>query len=223
MKKVKVAPILTIVIVLGLVILLTLIFSSFSSKEEQKKDGIVFFHKEKIVTSKDGKKTIKSNITYHNGKSSGGDMYYSYNINLDPFPSKTVEQEVKEYINKELDAFSRNASVDNEPESEFFVKNDIEIIGTATSSPSINSYILEIYEYTGGAHGSNDYAVFNYDRKSGKKLTLDDILALNDALKKLHNIAGEQLSAKGIEYDEVGIAPKKENWSKVNFRVDSNS
>ncbi len=210
MKKVKIAPVLSIV--LGIIILITLIVSSYSKRKDAKQNNIVFIHKEKMVTSENGKEIIQSSVEYHNGESSGGNAYYSYHIDLAPFPTEKMEQEVKEYINRELFEFSKNASIDNEPGSEFFVKNDIEIIGTATSSPTINSYVLEMYEYTGGAHGSHIYAVFNYDKKTGKKLTLDDILTSPDALNTLHDIAAEQLSKKGIDYDDAGIAPKKENW-----------
>ncbi len=212
MKKVKIAPVLSIVIILGIIILITLVISSYRKKEDVQQDNTIFIHKKKVITSKNGKETIQSSIEYHNGTSSGGNAYYSYHIELAPFPTKEIEREVKEYINKELSAFSKNASIDNEPDSEFFVKNDIEIVGTTTSSPTTNSYVLEMYEYTGGAHGSHSYAVFNYDKKTGKKLTLDDILASPNVLNTLHDIAARQLSEKGIDYDEVGIAPEKKNW-----------
>jgi len=45
----------------------------------------------------------------------------------------------------------------------------------ATSTKTV-SYIIEVYEFTGGAHGNTDVATFTYD-KSGKLVTLDDFFA----------------------------------------------
>ncbi len=213
MKKVKVAPTLFVVITLGLIVLLALILSEKATIPQKTQDEeFLFVQKEKIIRSVNGKKSIQSKIEYREGSSSGGNAYYSYHIELNPFPTKEMEQEVKAYIAKELNTFSKNASINNDPESEFFIKNDIEIVGTPSYSHTINSYILEIYEYTGGAHGNYNYVVFNYSKENGKKLTLNDILSSPDALNTLHDIAAKQLSAKGIEYDEQGIAPKEENW-----------
>ena len=155
---------------------------------------------------------VNSNIPYYNGKSSGGNAYYTYTVELEKFPSEKMEKEVKEYIDKELDMFAKDASIDNDPDSEFFVKNDIEIIGTAKSSPKINSYILEMYKYTGGAHGNHEYKVFNHDKKTGKKLSLNDILVSNDSLKKLSALADDEFSKRNIGYQKEGASPREENW-----------
>lgn len=101
------------------------------------------------------------------------------------------------------------------------MKGETENIGTVSfpwsldldykqyESETIVSYVVQGYEYTGGAHGNATVKSFNYDKKTGKLLSVLDVLSGKDSLEALSEIAKETLM---VEYEE-GLSPEEENWS----------
>lgn len=76
-------------------------------------------------------------------------------------------------------------------------------------SESIVSYVVQGYEYTGGAHGNVIVKSFNYSKDNGKLLGLDDIISDIDSLQEFSELAQQELT---VEYQE-GISAHEENWS----------
>jgi len=155
---------------------------------------------------------VQSDVPYYNGKYSGGNAYYMAKIQLSDFGSQKAEEDIKKYTDMKLDKFAKDASTDNDPDSKSFRQWEMKINVKHTESKKIDSYLLESYEYTGGAHGNHFFKSFNYDKKTGQLLTLDDILSSKDALKELSKIADKYFLTKKISYEKSGAAPKEENW-----------
>lgn len=78
-----------------------------------------------------------------------------------------------------------------------------------------------VYEFTGGAHGNTSLKTFNFDRKTGKDLTLTEIFPQKDALKQIAKISEKTftklLKAKKLGSDlnwvKEGTRPVVENYS----------
>jgi len=95
------------------------------------------------------------------------------------------------------------------------------------------SFVINIYAFSGGAHGLNGVNAFNYDMVQKKELTINDFLDNSTkALQKLSQIAAEQVSAQlqssGIEIDDVitqmiqqGTHPTWDNYQNFNFNYNS--
>lgn len=96
------------------------------------------------------------------------------------------------------------------------VRNDNEII----------SIVMNISEYTGGAHGQERILTFNYDVKKQQEITIDDFIKKDpDFLEKLSKMTrvtlldkfmkSADLSADQIDKEMLysGTTPEKENFS----------
>jgi len=95
------------------------------------------------------------------------------------------------------------------------------------------SFVINIYAFSGGAHGLNGVNAFNYDMVQKKELSINDFLDHStQALQKLSQIAAEQVSAQlqssGIEIDDVitqmiqqGTHPTWDNYQNFNFNCNS--
>ena len=207
-------------IIFGIAIILFLLFlgkklsQENTGTENKQSENISITHDdENIKTDGEVGWKVQSDIPYYNGKYSGGNAYYTAEIQLSDFGKQKAEEDIKKFIDQKLDKFAKDASIDNDPDSEFFQQWDMEINVQHTESKTIDSYLLESYEYTGGAHGNHFYKSFNYDKKTGKPLILDNILSSKDALKALSNIADKYFLMKKLPYEKSGAAPKEVNWS----------
>jgi hypothetical protein len=76
-------------------------------------------------------------------------------------------------------------------------------------SDTIISYVVQGYEYTGGAHGNSFVTSFNFDKKTGKKIGIEDIVANENTFKALSNMANKELV---VDYPE-GADAEPDNWS----------
>lgn len=91
-------------------------------------------------------------------------------------------------------------------------KYDFTVSTKVATSTNTVTYIIEVYSFTGGAHGGTEVGTFTYD-KEGKFVTLDsvlegDYLTTLSALsrKYFYDILGESSLKSGTE-------PKQENFS----------
>ncbi len=75
-------------------------------------------------------------------------------------------------------------------------------------SQAIVSYLVQGYEYTGGAHGNAVVQSFNYSKETGKLLGIEDIISDADSLDAFSLLAHKELT---VDYSE-GISGVPENW-----------
>jgi len=70
------------------------------------------------------------------------------------------------------------------------------------------SFVINIYYFSGGAHGLNEVYAFNYDIIQKKEITINDFLGNSpQALQELSQIATQQvnlqLQSNGVQIDDV--------------------
>ncbi len=86
------------------------------------------------------------------------------------FVAKVVE-EFRTQSNKDVPEMRKQFGQDN-PSSNYSINIDAKY----KKSSKTESIVLSIYTYTGGAHGTSSYKVFNTSNATGKELSLTDIL-----------------------------------------------
>lgn len=90
--------------------------------------------------------------------------------------------------------------------------------------PDYVSVELTLSEYTGGAHPITAFQGVVFDRKTGKRLTLDDILPLTG--KTLGEVSSSSAASLAAQLKEnylfpEGAAPTSENYSSFTLDADS--
>ncbi len=75
-------------------------------------------------------------------------------------------------------------------------KYTLEVKFDTYTSPTTVSYVFLVYENTLGAHPNGYYHTFTWDLKSGKLLTLKDIIKTPDYLQKLSTLTRAELSKR---------------------------
>jgi hypothetical protein len=91
------------------------------------------------------------------------------------------------------------------------------------------SFVLNIYYFTGGAHGLNEIYAYNYDFAKKKEITILDFFnSSQDSLNKVADLASKQITSqlqeKGVkigtslqEMIKQGTLPTAENYRNFNF------
>jgi len=143
--------------------------------------------------------------------------YYSMDIS---YPSSSSTPEIQVYIDLVKQGF-----LDSIPKTESDAKFEnlggdriynLTSIAKVAHSSSTVSYVLETYQFTGGAHGNTSITTFTYDRK-GKLLSLGDVLKSSDIFSKLSSASREYFYNKFPDQDksqiDTGTEPKPENFS----------
>ncbi len=95
------------------------------------------------------------------------------------------------------------------------------------------SFVINIYYFSGGAHGNEKIYTFNYDLNKEKEIFIEDFLSQSqDGLEKISKISRDkisnQLELAGWQKDgaigsmiEEGTKPIVENFQSFNFTKDS--
>lgn len=94
------------------------------------------------------------------------------------------------------------------------------------------SFLINIYYFSGGAHGLTQLYAFNYDVEKNKEITINDFLGSSDGLEKLSNLAIQaataELQSVGLQLDDntkqmlqEGTKPTEDNYKNFNFDYDS--
>jgi len=95
------------------------------------------------------------------------------------------------------------------------------------------SFVITMYYFTGGAHGTNEVDAFNYDVMQKKEITINDFLGgSSQALQKLSQLSAKtvtsQLQTNGVQIDSFltqmiqdGTKPTADNYADFNFTSDS--
>lgn len=98
----------------------------------------------------------------------------------------------------------------------------------AQFGPRYLSFMIDIYYFSGGAHGIDQIFAFNYDLENKKEITIDDFLGSADNLNKLAAMAQEQvttqLQSNGLQSNDSltqmiqdGTKPVLENYRNFTF------
>lgn len=177
---------------------------------------------------------------------SQSDAFYNMNAEYPQF-SKTDDafnSKIKTLITDKIDAFKKDAKdywdarkatagpgevVPDNPEAPF------EFISKWTPvqiNDKYISFVIDIYYFSGGAHGINEIKAFNYDIGNKKEITVNDFLNSSPInLQKVASLASKdvksQLQAKDVEIDQsveqmidAGTKATAENFANFNFKDD---
>ncbi len=144
--------------------------------------GILYFSKTKTVDvihlPTRQYTLVVAPIVYEHASSTYAEMSLSY-----PKSDSTNLPEIASFISKtKNDFWSQYGSLTIEEAKSLYIRDDNQYqmyIDTrvATSSKTV-SYLISVYQYTGGAHGGTDIYSFTYDNR-GKLIKIDDVFNPN--------------------------------------------
>jgi len=157
--------------------------------------------------------------------------------NIDP----AFNQKISSLITGEIDAFkkdsknnweARRATAPPDNPVPEIPPTPFDFIASWTPTQLNNKYlsfIINIYYYSGGAHGITEVDVFNYDVTVKKEISITDFLGSSQsALEKLSQLSSEEVTSKlessGITIDDnlkqminQGTQPTADNYQNFNF------
>ncbi len=157
----------------------------------------------------------KTSLLGEDGTYSLEDEKLIVSVNL-PDEENTYIENIYAYGEEQIQRFVSDKEEFKNISSESFPWN-LDIDYKKSESDTVVSYLVQGYEYTGGAHGNAFLKSFNFDKKTGKELGVEDIVASKETFKTLSVLAKKELT---VEYPE-GVDTKPENWSV--WYVDDNS
>lgn len=167
-----------------------------------------------VVDSPAVKKPAAKNQSVNIGENAEN---YSINATYPVFGIKELDNKTEEILKDEIKIFKQEVALTD--------KN--EYLGGYSSvyaDQDIISFKLELYSIIGQtAHGISKVIGINYDRKSSKFLTIDDVLILTEkSLEQISEDAKKQLDEKFLAIANTeGILPRTENFST--FLIKKNS
>jgi len=150
-------------------------------------------------------------------------------------------QKIADLMNKQVDDFKTNAAANWEarratatPDNPVpeFPEQPFDFIATWTPTQINNSYlsfVINVYYFSGGAHGLNEVYAFNYDLNQQKEITINDFLGSSqDALDEVASLASQNVSSdlqsRGVQINtstqqmiDQGTAATTENYKNFNF------
>ena len=211
MSKIK-----TILFVLMLVIGLYLIL--FKEKNQVVVNNLEYNFEE--IPSEEPENT-KTEIWVENAHETS--PFYEIKYDLSGISDENARADIERYIKGRIAKFKNDGNFQNlsEEDKEFLGYNDgfrqtMDFTFTQKESEKIKSYVLKVASFTGGAHGNLEIVSFNYDKLSGRRLSLSDIFKLSPStyLQKLTDLGKGFLEEK---YSEVafyeGLSPEPYNWA----------
>ncbi|MCK9393187.1 MAG: DUF3298 and DUF4163 domain-containing protein [Candidatus Paceibacterota bacterium] len=95
------------------------------------------------------------------------------------------------------------------------------------------SFVVNMYYFSGGAHGNNEVYAFNYDLKNKKEITFNDFIGgSQETLKAISSLAtkdvisqrasfGEPEKTVKKELEEGGTSPDAKNFNEFTFSNDT--
>lgn len=123
-------------------------------------------------------------IVIKNIKENSENKYYSYNYLVPQLSFKNKDFSLENEKFKEMIENSKNNLKEELPEIKYLQENMNSSIKyeekisyeTYENEFGITSILLSTYYYQGGAHGLTGISSYNYSNKSGKELTIEDII-----------------------------------------------
>lgn len=138
------------------------------------------------------------------------DSFYNIKAEYPQFgcADPAFNQKIADLVNGQITAFkkeakdnfdARNATM---PEGQVLLEKPeqpfdfVASMTPAQFSPKYESFVIDIYYFSGGAHGIDRIFAFNYDLAGKKEITIGDFMASQDNLDKLAAMAKEQVAAQ---------------------------
>lgn len=170
------------------------------------------------------------------------DSFYNIQAEYPQFAGADAafNQKIADTVNNQVEAFkkeakdnfdARNATLPAGQAPLANPEEPFDFIATWTPaqfSPAYASFMLDIYYFSGGAHGTDQIFAFNYDLKNKKEITITDFLGSAANLDKLSVLAqaqitsqlqgnGEQLNSTLKQMIGDGTKPTPENYRNFTF------
>lgn len=208
------------------------------------------------VWEEKGKKEINIEVNQQNqgnildlSSSSISETNNFYNIKVEYPQFKNVDpafnQKISSLITGEIDAFKKDSKDNWEarrataPPDNPVPENPptpFDFIASWTPTQLNNKYlsfVINIYYYSGGAHGITEVDTFNYDLIAKKEISITDFLGSSQsALEKLSQLSSAEITSKiesgGVTIDDnlkqmisQGTQPTTDNYQNFNFNYNS--
>lgn len=143
------------------------------------------------------------------------------------FGEKFILHSNDSIVNLFVSEISLDYKANNEPlldkldsASSYSFNNDHNIEGfSLLNDKNIYSYGIDRYVYMGGAHGLSNRTYFNFDLKTGKKITEKDLFKDN-SVSAISELIKVRIIEEGKETNEAGT-PVVENIEDTDFWTDS--
>lgn len=155
------------------------------------------------------------------------DVTYPYVENFEEF-----NKAVRDFVDKEVSSFKENVLANDAAMKEFdpegYAKDPriydlIITYSKGLSDPNTISTVMDIYNFTGGAHGASYSVAINFDPKTKKEIKLADLFpGQADYLKKVSDFCIADLTkqmnkkAEGFDWDKswlnTGAGPVEQNY-----------
>lgn len=146
---------------------------------------------------------------------------YAIDVKYPQFGISSIDSQITAQVESVVSQFRSDAH--DEGPSSMDTSYELNITyGRTYIGPDIISGRLYITGYLGGAHPNTMIDGINYDRSTGKKLTLDDALRLTGlSLKEVAGRSAEEFSSiLGAAFFPAGAAAKPENYSSFSVSSD---
>lgn len=157
----------------------------------------------------------------------GGDGTPSVSIYYPRVGNAEVDAKLKDFAESMANAYEqelRESYEDSEDKPDSYgTWEETGFFTAERPNPDVISITFNIYTYSGGAHGQLLVHVQNYDLKSGKLLTFDDLFAdPQKALSLLSELSATKLrSVLGDDVEEdmlkEGTAPESANFANISL------
>lgn len=128
------------------------------------------------------------------------DTLMKINVKYPTGIQKDADATIKTFVENALANFQKQ--VPAKPLSENW-KYEMYMTYRTRNLGAYSSVEMTTYEFTGGAHGMTTLQTYNFEKKTGKKLTLTDIFPQKNALSQISKIA-ERSFTKMLKQKKLG-------------------
>lgn len=173
------------------------------------------------------------------------DNFYNIQVEYPQFANlDSFNKEISDTITNKIDTFKKDAKDNYEarretaptssplPESPAQPFDFIASWKPAQINDSYISFVVNLYYFSGGAHGLNETYAFNYDLDKKQDISILDFLNSTSSLDNLAELSKErvisQLQSNGIQMNDSlnemvdsGTAPTEENYKNFTFNYNS--
>jgi hypothetical protein len=195
------------------------------------------------LQNREENQTAEKQVYYSTTSIAQTDSFYNIKAQYPQFnnASKAFNNEIKNFISDRIDSYkkdakdtwdARNATLQpgeqfaaNPPEPFDFIASWT----LARSDSRYISFVINVYYFTGGAHGITETEAFNFDISKNKDITINDFLGDSQTgLQKLAQLSAQQVAAQmqanNVQMDSIltgminaGTKPIADNFSSFTF------
>lgn len=149
--------------------------------------------------------------------------FYTITYNFSDIEDENAKPDIERWVLDRVSQFKTESGFENITEADKEIlgfnrgmKYTLDFSYDVKESDTIKTYIVKSAVFTGGAHGNLEVLTFNYDKETGKRISLNDVFTKSPAqyLPVLAALGDKFLDDK---YKEVafheGLAPEPANWT----------